>query len=176
VEHKRVVEKRDQQFFDAFLIIVGIFVGMIAGIVLLGDLVGDGEAAQGAEHSAVEDRIAPIGRVAMIGDASLAAAPAPAAPAAAAPSQAPAGAASGAELYTQVCAVCHAPGLMGAPMLTDPASWEPRIAQGMDVLRDHVINGFQGQSGVMPPKGGRMDLSDEQVLAAMEYMLDNVDQ
>jgi cytochrome c5 len=39
-----------------------------------------------------------------------------------------------------------------------------------------VINGFQGQSGVMPPKGGRMDLSDEQVLAAMEYMLDNVDQ
>jgi cytochrome c5 len=65
---------------------------------------------------------------------------------------------------------------MGAPMLTDPSSWEPRIAQGVDVLRDHVINGYQGQSGVMPPKGGRMDLSDEQVLAAMQYMLDNVGQ
>ena len=178
MEHKRVVNKRDQQFFDAFLILVGIFVGMIAGVILLGDLIGDGEHAEaGAEHSAIEQRIAPVGQVAMIGDAALAAAPAASAPSPAMPAQASTAAApSGAELYNQVCSVCHAAGLMGAPMLTEPASWEPRIAQGVDVLRSHVLNGYQGQTGVMPPKGGRMDLSDEQVLAALQYMLDSVGQ
>lgn len=176
MEENRVIAKRDQQFFDAFLILIGVFVGIIAGVILLGHLVGEGESAEGAagaEQSAIEERIRPVGRVALIGDPSLAAAPAPAA---AAPTAQANAALSGAEVYDQVCSVCHAAGLTGAPMLTDAAAWEPRIAQGRDVMREHVLNGFQGQTGVMPPKGGRVDLSDEQVVAAMQYMLETVEQ
>jgi cytochrome c len=62
----------------------------------------------------------------------------------------------------------------GAPHLGDAAAWEPRIAQGMDTLNNHAINGFQGSAGVMPPKGGRVDLSDGEIIAAVEYMVEQV--
>ncbi len=39
-------------------------------------------------------------------------------------------------------------------------------------MTDHVINGYTGSLGYMPPKGGRVDLSDEEVIAAMNYMVD----
>jgi cytochrome c5 len=35
-----------------------------------------------------------------------------------------------------------------------------------------VINGYQGDAGYMPPKGGRIDLSDEEIISAMDYMLE----
>jgi cytochrome c5 len=41
----------------------------------------------------------------------------------------------------------------------------------MDVLKNHAINGFQGSAGYMPAKGGRVDLSDEEVASAVEYMV-----
>ena len=40
----------------------------------------------------------------------------------------------------------------------------------MDVLTRHAIEGFMGEQGYMPAKGGRMDLSDDEVAAAVEYM------
>jgi len=169
-----VVEKRDQQFFDSFMLLVGIFVGIVAGILLFGDLIGEGDGAQaeeGAGQSAIVERIRPIGEVALMGDPTLAAAPSAAA---AAPPVAVTSTLSGAELYDQLCALCHAAGIGGAPMLTDLAGWRPRIEQGPEVLRDHVISGYQGSAGVMPAKGGRTDLSDDEVLAAMQYMLDQV--
>jgi len=181
-----VIEKRDQQFFDAFMLLVGIFVGIIVGVILLGDLVGDGEGAEaGAAHSMIEQRIQPLGQVAVVGDpapapvqvAAQVAAPAPAPIAVAqmpAEAAAPASATmAGSAVYEQACALCHVPpGLAGAPPFGDAANWAPRIAQGPDILAEHVINGYQGTTGIMPPKGGRVDLSDEDVLAAMQYMLD----
>lgn len=182
-----MVLKRDQQFFDAFMMIVGIFVGIIAGVLLLGDLVGDGESAEAdGAHSMIEERIQPLGQVAVTGDPALASIPAPIAvaqmPAVAAQpaTVAPAGAAApsatpGSAIYEQACALCHVPpGLAGAPAFGDAASWAPRLAQGPDVLAEHVINGYQGSTGIMPPKGGRVDLSDDDVLAAMQHMLDAV--
>ena len=64
-------------------------------------------------------------------------------------------------------------GIAGAPKLGDQAAWEARIAQGMDVLVDHAINGYQGDNGIMPAKGGRMDLSDEAVANAVAYMAES---
>lgn len=83
-------------------------------------------------------------------------------------------AARGESVYKNACAVCHAPGVAGAPRLEDRADWAPRIAQGADVLYSHAINGFQGQKGVMPPKGGNMGLSDQDVRAAVDYMVSSV--
>jgi cytochrome c5 len=104
---------------------------------------------------------------------AAAAAPAVAAPATAAPALAPAKTAAatdaGKSLYTATCSACHGAGIAGAPKFGDKAAWAPRIKQGDAVLYQHAINGFQGKSGVMPPKGGS-SASDDDVKAAVNYM------
>lgn len=173
------MEKRDQQFFDGFMILVGVFVGLIAGVLMLGDLVGDGAGDEsGDAHAALIERIAPVGQVALAGDPSLTAAPMPApiAPAPAATPTAPAAQRSGQQVYQEACALCHDAGIGGAPMPSDRAAWAPRLAQDRAVLEDHVINGFQGDVGLMPAKGARADLSDDDVLAAMQHMIDTASQ
>lgn len=99
--------------------------------------------------------------------------PAPAAEAPAASTQtAQAGgdAAAGEAVYKKTCFLCHGTGAGGAPMLTDKADWEKRIAQGNDILYKHAIEGYTGDKGMMPPKGGNMALSDDEVKAAVDYM------
>ncbi len=100
------------------------------------------------------------------------AAPAPAAPAPAAPA-APAAARSGKQVYDTTCFACHAIGAAGAPKFADKAAWAPRIAQGMDTLVTHAVNGFQGQTGVMPARGTCGNCSDDELKAAVQYMVDN---
>ena len=58
-----------------------------------------------------------------------------------------------------------------APKLGDKAAWATRIAQGSETLNKHAIEGFQGKAGFMPPKGGRIDLTDQSVMNAVEYMV-----
>jgi len=79
---------------------------------------------------------------------------------------------AGQEVYQSSCIACHASGVAGAPKLDDSADWAARIEQGMDTLYTHAIEGFQGEKGVMPPKGGNMSLSDAEVRAAVDYMVD----
>ncbi|OUD14316.1 c-type cytochrome [Thioflexithrix psekupsensis] len=102
------------------------------------------------------------------------AAPAAATEPAAAPAETPAATANleqGAATYNQACSVCHSAGIAGAPKSGDPEQWNPRIAKGMDTLINHALNGFQGESGVMPPKGGFAQLSDDEVKNAVAYMV-----
>lgn len=109
-------------------------------------------------------------------------APAPAAPVAAptpavAPEPAPAPApvaenTAGKSVYGKVCAMCHATGAAGAPKPGDTADWGPRIAQGMDVLNKHAIEGFTGAKGMMPPRGAAASLTDDEVKAAVAFMVD----
>lgn len=82
--------------------------------------------------------------------------------------------ADGQKTYQQACAACHATGAAGAPKLNDKAAWSDRVAKGKDTLYDHAINGFKGDKGYMPPKGGRSDLSDDAVKAAVDYMVAQV--
>ena len=80
---------------------------------------------------------------------------------------------TGPQVYNAVCIACHAaPGVGGAPALGDGDAWAPRIAQGADTLIDHALYGFSGDKGVMPRKGGRLDLSDEEIVGAVEYMVE----
>ena len=71
------------------------------------------------------------------------------------------------ELYTQACSSCHATGVLNAPKLGDKAGWEPRIAKGIDQLYASAINGI----GTMPPKGGRSDISDDDIKKIVDYMV-----
>lgn len=73
---------------------------------------------------------------------------------------------SPADLYNGACAACHAAGIAGAPKLGDKAAWEPRYANGLDMLVSSVISG----KGAMPPKGGS-SYSDAEIQQVVEYML-----
>lgn len=78
----------------------------------------------------------------------------------------------GKKVFGNVCSMCHASGAAGAPKPGDKADWEPRIAQGMDILHKHAIEGFTGAKGVMPARGGSATLSDDDVKAAVDYMVE----
>lgn len=77
----------------------------------------------------------------------------------------------GEAVYARACVACHQNGLVGAPRLGDRAAWAPRIARGTEVLVQHAINGFSGEAGVMPARGGHAYLSDEEVKAAVAWMV-----
>ena len=79
--------------------------------------------------------------------------------------------ADGKTTYQQTCFACHGTGAAGAPKAGDKAAWAPRIAKGMATLDEHALKGFKGSKGFMPAKGGRADLSDADVKAAVAYMV-----
>lgn len=108
-------------------------------------------------------------------DAASAPAPAPAPVATPAPAAAPAPVAEntvGKSVYGKTCALCHAAGVAGSPKPGDKADWGPRIAQGMDLLHKHAIEGYTGAKGQMPARGGSTTLTDDEVKAAVAFMVD----
>jgi cytochrome c5 len=94
-------------------------------------------------------------------------APAPAAAPAPAPAAAPM-AAPGEEVYQKACAACHAEGVAGAPKVGDLEAWKPRLEKGPEALVQSAVNGV----GTMPAKGGMADLTDEDVAAAVNFMIE----
>lgn len=108
-------------------------------------------------NTEVVERIAPAGQLCMSGEDCAAA------PVAAAPTEPR----SGEEVYTTKCSTCHATGAAGAPKYGS-AEWAPRVAKGIDVLYVNAINGFKG----MPAKGMCFDCSDDEINAAVDYMVD----
>lgn len=77
----------------------------------------------------------------------------------------------GAFIFTNVCSQCHAADAIGqpaSPKFEDKAAWAPRIAKGFEALTHDAINGFN--NGAMPARGGRPDLTDEEVARAVAYM------
>lgn len=178
------MKRQDKVFVSVFSGLPGVLV-LVAGVFAL---TGCGPSQDAEDVSkqdpqvqkAIEERIRPEGEVAVAEPASPpapapkqeAAAPAPAASAAAASAAPAAGdAGRGKQVFQSACFACHGTGAAGAPKIGDKAAWKDRIAKGMDVLRQRAINGFQGAKGVMPPKGGRMELSDDDVAAAVAYMV-----
>lgn len=79
----------------------------------------------------------------------------------------------GAEVWDGRCIACHSfKGLTGAPKITSEEAWAPRIDQGLEVLFEHAIGGFMGPKFLeMPPRGGDPDLTDEEVMAAVAFMV-----
>jgi cytochrome c5 len=168
------LRQHDQQFFDSFMLVIGILMGVAVALFFLVNAISN--ETQGlyvtedpTVQAEINERIRPVGRVLLMGDAELAAA---AAAAVAAPTPV-ATVMTGPQVYNAACIVCHQPpGTGGAPPIGDVAAWAPRIAQGMDTLYMHALQGFQGTAGYMPPKGGRVDLSDDEIRAAVDYLLE----
>ena len=75
---------------------------------------------------------------------------------------------SGEDVYNQFCFACHATGASDAPLFADAEAWAPRIAKGMDTLVSSTINGL----GMMPAKGTCMNCSDDEIAAAVDYIVE----
>lgn len=153
----------------AFILPVLIIV-MLAQIATSGKT---GPADSAAAEEAVAKRLKPAGEVVVDPNAPPPAAAAPAvvaaAPAGAPAAAAPAGdaAGKGKSVYDTSCAACHTAGVAGAPKTGDKAAWAPRLKSGNAALVTAVIKG----KGAMPPKGGNMSLSDDDIKAAVEYLV-----
>ena len=80
--------------------------------------------------------------------------------------------ADGAAVYNSGCMACHNSGVAGSPKIGEKDAWTDRIAQGMGLLYEHAIVGFQCETGYMPPKGGFAHLSDDDVKLAVDYMVE----
>ena len=164
---------RDQKFFDMYSLVIGVLAAAALAILVLAMKISDltqGVYTRdvGEYQAAVDERIRPFGQVYLPGEEQEAEGPT----VETAEEPAPVAAAlSGPQVYNTACLACHGAGIGGAPVLGDADAWTARIAQGIDVLNDHAINGYTGSVGYMPAKGGRVDLSDEEVAAAVDYMV-----
>src|SRR6266852_3778906 len=151
---------------------VGILAGVLVATFFLSTYVASGARTEPIKDDMqyqrlVAERIGPLARVAVAGqdnaalsagDATRAALP-------------PAAVLTGEQIYSTTCIACHAAGVAGAPKFGDKGAWAPRLGQGLAVLHKHALEGFQGKSGVMPPKGGRVDLADQSISNAVDYMV-----
>jgi len=165
----------DRKFLDMFSLMIGILVGVVAGIYFLANYVANrGQTErllQDAQYQrVVEERTAPAVKIALAGqdNTALAIAPNTGAERAGTAVTMPT---SGAEVFQQVCVACHGQGIGGAPRVGDAAAWGGRVAKGKSTLYRHAIEGFKGEAGLMPPKGGRTDISDELIRAAVDQMI-----
>ncbi len=113
------------------------------------------------QRAEIEERIAPVGEVCMQGDSSCGGAA----------TAASSGPRSGEDVYNASCMACHSTGAGGAPKVGDVAAWAERIAKGADTLHQSGLNGVAGTG--MIAKGGCMNCSDEEVMAAVDYMVAN---
>ncbi len=120
--------------------------------------------AQASEKSdkAIAERLKPAGDVCIEGD--------PCASEVVAAAAASSGPRSGEDIYKASCTACHDSGVAGAPKFGDAAGWEPHIAKGIDTLHTNAVNGINA----MPPKGTCADCSDEEVHAAVDYIVEAI--
>lgn len=168
-------DKKPSSLFDRGTLLI-IFAAIIAVVLYnyvkgLAEYTASRKVGEGEYYASVEERIRPFGRVKLPGEehgpGELRVDEVPQA-------EPVATTLSGPQVFNEACIVCHGNGIGGAPMLADSAAWQPRIAQGKDTLHQHALEGYTGSTGYMPPKGARLDLSDEEVMGAVDYMLSRV--
>jgi cytochrome c5 len=138
------------------IVVLLAFLVPIVVIGLLSQLFTSTRHDASSDEQRVLERIKPVGSI-VIAEAS-----------------GPKGSLTGEQVYVQVCKTCHEAAIAGAPKTGDKAAWTPRVAQGEKTMLQHAITGFQGKTGVMPPKGGNMDLTDEEVHRAVVYLANQV--
>lgn len=78
----------------------------------------------------------------------------------------------GANIYKASCSVCHGQGSVIAPKTGNKLDWEKRIENGMSKLIEHAIDGYTGDIGLMPARGGNKNLTDVEVKSAVIYIVE----
>lgn len=162
----------DTKFSTTLKIIFGILTGSTIGVLALANvLISDADYSHDTViKENIEDRIQPVGSVHLAGSELELTDDAASESGEAEAEIVVADAQKPVEQIYQACAICHGTGVLNAPKLGDNAGWEARLAKGVDQLYTNAIKGI----GAMPPKGGRLDFSDDEVRRAVDYMLDSV--
>ena len=147
--------------------IVKLSLAIAAGVVVL--TVSADPVPAGTDDE-IQARLAPFGNLCRAGEDCGGGADAGTGAATAAGTEVAGAGKSGADVYNQFCFACHATGASEAPLFADAEAWAPRVAKGMDTLIASTLNGL----GLMPPRGTCMACSDEELQAAVDYMLEEV--
>lgn len=136
--------------------LVTLFVFTLASILFVVFVVRNTMEEPAAEEKGGREAV--VARIAPVGEIQVAEVAAPSA----------AGAAGDGEgTFKKICSGCHAAGMLGSPKFGDKAAWAPRIARGLDSLYNSALKG----KNAMPAKGGNPQLSDADVKAAVQYMV-----
>jgi cytochrome c5 len=155
-----VNNNKSGKFFVGSLVIFLVLFGVVSMVLSnMKDVAKNVTAPASMDAEAIAERIQPVAEV-NVGEPPVVEAPA------VATAEDTAGGA-GEQIVTSVCAACHAAGLMQSPKLGSADDWAPRIEKGIETLYTHAINGFN----MMPAKGGRADLSDDDIKAAVDFMV-----
>ena len=172
------VTSTDRIFLKHFAMLIGFLIIVAIVLMALGAYIYASHPPEQSPkaEATVSGRIAPVGAV-YAGDTGRAAlvAAQDAAKKAAAGQVAYGGTLDGKTIFGNLCQTCHTNAATGAPVISDKGAWAPRVAQGLDTLVKHAIEGFQGKApNPMPAKGGNPSLTDAQVKATVEWMLTQV--
>ena len=159
--------EQDQVFFKNFTIVLIILAVLMATFMILGVIFGGVTESPEKVVAEVMKNTEPMAQIRMEGDE----------PGAPVVEESTTVATTGREdagksTYDGLCVACHGSGIPGIPQLGDADAWAPLIEQGNDTLYDHAITGYTGTSGMlMPAKGGNPALSDDDVKAAVDYIV-----
>ncbi|RTR04515.1 cytochrome c5 family protein [Halomonas nitroreducens] len=135
-------------------------------LATLGLTTGMAFAQEDVDRDAIADRLAPVGELCVQGEdcgTAMAAS-------SGGDSASSGGGVDGESIYNNVCMACHDTGAAGAPKRGDESAWSERTGQGFETLLSHAINGYNA----MPARGGNPNLSDEEVQAAVAYLVEPV--
>jgi len=78
---------------------------------------------------------------------------------------------SGKATFDKFCFICHKEGVGGAAKLTDEARWTNNRTKDLDLIIQHVNDGFTGEHGTMTPKGTCMECSKDDLRDVIFYMM-----
>lgn len=129
---------------------------ILSGVLLWGCSAKPDRELTAAQQQAVAERIAPAGHVIKAGQVVAVAATTGTLRA-------------GVDIYNRNCVACHSSGVGGAPMFGDVAAWASKLEKGIEIVYANAINGINA----MPARGTCMDCNDDEVIAAIDYILDN---
>lgn len=154
---------KDQEFISFFGLILGVLVVITVFVFVIANILSDDHATMDtAMVIATKQRIEPVGKV------NIGTVPAAAMPTAHSQTGSSPAAMSPQATYESACQSCHLAGVLESPKLEDTAQWKMRVQErSVGGLYTSVING----RGNMPAKGGRVDLSDENIKLVVDYML-----
>ena len=160
-------EQTDKTFIKNVSIVLAILVVFTIAIIFVARDIGFKDEASNnpSRNTTTEERISPVAGV-HTGEAGAAAIAEAASASTSEPVAAFDGSLDGEMIYTNVCSVCHTTAVAGAPKPGSP-EMALRAEKGQDALLQTALNGLNA----MPARGGRADLTDEQIQAAVEFML-----
>lgn len=155
-------QDHDKVFFANFGAVMAVLFGIFFICIIAASMISSQDEVDPAAIALIEERIKPVAQV--VTDPAALVKVSTAGASAREPL-------TGEQLNTQLCAGCHAAGVLGAPKDGDRAAWSQRLdaAGGVDGLVASVVNG----KGAMPPKAGDPSLSEDEIRAAVQQLLED---